>query len=211
MRRPSPVPCKGRPRRKCKGKGACAIDLEYLIDRLEELLDRGTRVPMSTRVVIDENEYLRLIDQMRISVPQEIKNARQVEAERDALLAAAQEQADAMLEAANERSDALTADHVVLAQAQQRADEILTKAYDEAAQIRSEADAYSLEVLHRIQGQLEHFGVTVTNGIRLLEAGDSVDEPEAEIPELDRSHAAESGSESACIIPVKPPARPSLR
>jgi cell division septum initiation protein DivIVA len=152
---------------------------------------------MSTRVVIDENEYLRLIDQMRISVPQEIKNARQVEAERDALLAAAQEQADAMLEAANERSDALTADHVVLAQAQQRADEILTKAYEEAAQIRSEADAYSLEVLHRIKGQLEHFGLTVANGIRLLEAGDSVGEPEADIPDLDRSAA--SGGESRSV------------
>ena len=71
------------------------MDLEYLIDRLEELLDRGTRVPMTTRVVIDENEYLRLIDQMRISVPQEIKNARQVEAEREARLATAQEQAEA--------------------------------------------------------------------------------------------------------------------
>ena len=44
-------------------------------------------MPLTTRVVIDEDEYLRLIDQMRISVPQEIKNARQLEAERDQVLA----------------------------------------------------------------------------------------------------------------------------
>lgn len=155
-------------------KGRCAIDLEYLIDRLEELLDRGTRVPMTTRVIIDENEYLRLIDQMRISVPQEIKKARQVESEREVRLAAAQEQAEAMIAAAQERSEAITAEHVVLAQAQERADEVLTNAYHEAAQIRSEADAYALEVLHRIGGQLEGFGATVRNGIRLLQAGDHV-------------------------------------
>ena len=129
---------------------------------------------MTTRVVIDENEYLRLIDQMRISVPQEIKNARQVEGEREARLAAAQEQAEAMIAAGRDRAEALTAEHVVLAQAQERADEVLTGAYKEAAQIRAEADAYALEVLHRIGAQLEAFGQTVRNGIRLLEAGDSV-------------------------------------
>ncbi len=148
------------------------MDLEYLIDRLEELLDRGTRVPMTTRVVIDENEYLRLIDQMRISVPQEIKNARQVEAEREARLAAAQEQAEAMIQAAHERCDGMVAEHVVLAQAQQRADEVLTHAYQEASRIRGDADAYALEVLHRIAAQLESFGQTVQNGIQLLEAGE---------------------------------------
>lgn len=131
-------------------------------------------MPMTTRVVIDENEYLRLIDQMRISVPQEIKNARQVEGEREARLAAAQEQAEAMIAAGRETAEALTAEHVVLAQAQERADEVLTGAYKEAAQIRAEADAYALEVLHRIGAQLEAFGQTVRNGIRLLEAGDSV-------------------------------------
>ena len=153
------------------------MDLEYLIDRLEELLDRGTRVPMTTRVVIDENEYLRLIDQMRISVPQEIKNARQVEAEREARLATAQEQAEAMIQAAHERCDSMVAEHVVLAQAQQRSDEVLTQAYQEASRIRGEADAYALEVLHRIEAQLESFGQTVQNGIRLLEAGESAGVP----------------------------------
>ncbi len=129
---------------------------------------------MTTRVIIDENEYLRLIDQMRISVPQEIKNARQVESEREARLAAAQEQAESIIAAGREQAESLTAEHVVLAQAQERADEVLTQAYQEAAQIRSEADAYALEVLHRIGAQLEGFGQTVRNGIRLLEAGDPV-------------------------------------
>jgi len=148
-----------------------------LIERLEELLDRGTRVPMTTRVIIDEHEYLRLIDQMRISVPQEIKHARQIEAERDALLAAAHTQAEAMIEAARQKVDGLVAEHIVLKQAEERADEVLGQSYQEAARIRGEADAYALEVLQRIAAQLESFGRTVQNGIRLLESGSPVGHP----------------------------------
>jgi hypothetical protein len=148
-----------------------------LIERLEELLDRGTRIPMTTRVVIDENDYLRLIDQMRISVPQEIKNARQIEAERDQLLAAAQSQAESMLEAGRQKRDQLVAEHVVLGQAEARANEVLADAYNEAAQIRNDADAYALEVLQRIAAQLDSFGRTVKNGIRLLETGNPIGSP----------------------------------
>ena len=71
----------------------------------------------------------------------------------------------------------MVAEHVVLAQAQQRSDEVLTQAYQEASRIRGEADAYALEVLHRIAAQLESFGQTVQNGIRLLEAGESAGVP----------------------------------
>lgn len=155
-------------------KGACAIDLDYLIDRLEELLDRATRIPYTSRVILDEEEYLRLIDQMRISVPQEIKNARQIEGEREKRLAAAQAQAEAMIEAAREKAEALTADHVILEQARTRSDDIVARAYDEANTIRGDADAYALEVLQRIAAQLEGFGRTVQNGIRLLQTGERV-------------------------------------
>jgi len=147
------------------------MDLEYLIDRLEELLDHSTRIPATNRVIVNEDEYLRLIDQMRISVPQEIKNARQMEAERDALLAAAQEQAESMIAAARERAAALVADHAIQRQAQQRADEVLTTTYQEAAAIRTDADAYALEVLERIAAQLDGFRTTIENGMALLRAG----------------------------------------
>jgi cell division septum initiation protein DivIVA len=147
------------------------MDLDYLIDRLEELLDHSTRVPGTSWVVINEDEYLRLIDQMRISVPQEIKSARQIESERDALLTAAQDQAEAMISAAREKADQLVAEHSVIAQAEERSDEVLADAYRQAAAVRTEADAYALEVLERIAAQLETFGRTNDNGMKVLQEG----------------------------------------
>lgn len=195
------------PRRQTLGvpsKGAGIIDLDYLIDRLEELLDRATRIPYTSRVLLDEDEYLRLIDQMRISVPQEIKNARQIEAEREARLAAAQAQAEAIIAAANEKAEVLTGEHPVLEAANRRGDEVLAQAYEEANAIRGDADAYALEVLERLAAQLDQFGRTVHNGMALLRSGERVEiEPEIigdqplspppAAPDAAGAHGAESG------------------
>ncbi len=142
-----------------------------MISRLEELLDHSTRLPLTSRVIIDEDEYLRLIDQMHISLPQEIAKARQIEAEREAILAAAHEQARAMVDEARIQADQLVAEHAITSQAQARSEEILRRAQDEAQTIRSEADAYALEVLERIDAQLAQFARQVRNGIELLQAG----------------------------------------
>jgi cell division septum initiation protein DivIVA len=119
-------------------------------------------------VILDEDEYLRLIDQMRISVPQEIKSARQVENERDAILAAAQAQAEAMVEAGRQKAEELASEHEVLRRSQEKSERHLQDAYEQAAAVRADADAYVLEVLERIQNQVDHFGRTIQNGIRLL-------------------------------------------
>ncbi len=141
-----------------------------MIDRLEELLDHSTRLPLTSRVVLDEDEYLRLIDQMRISLPQEIARARQVEAEREAILAAAHEQAKAMVEEARQRAEQMVAEHAIVAEAQARSAEILRRAHEDAQAIRGEADVYALEVLERIEAQLAQFARQVRNGIDLLQA-----------------------------------------
>jgi cell division septum initiation protein DivIVA len=149
------------------------VDLDSLIDRLEDLLDHSVRIPYTSRVVMNEDEYLRLIDQIRINVPEEIRKARQIEADRDTLLKQAQEQAEAMIAKGRETATGLVSDHALVSQAQERSKEILGQADKQAAVKRADADAYALEVLERIAGQLEGFLRTVDNGIQLLGAGES--------------------------------------
>ena len=144
------------------------IDLDYLIDRLEELLDRSTRIPATSRVIIDEDEYLRLIDQMRISVPQEIKSARAIENDRDSIIASAQAQAEAMIQADREKADALSAEHEVTARAEIRAEQILADARARAESVTAAADEYVLDVLQGILQQIDAFRTTVANGVDSL-------------------------------------------
>jgi len=51
------------------------MDIQHLVDRLEDLIDEGRHVPFSKFTLIDEERALEIIDQMRISVPEQIEKA----------------------------------------------------------------------------------------------------------------------------------------
>ena len=61
-----------------------------MIDELEDVLAEGRRVPLSGRLLVNEDRILDIIDRMRVAVPDEIKQARRVIGEQDRLLGEAQ-------------------------------------------------------------------------------------------------------------------------
>jgi hypothetical protein len=67
------------------------VDFIYLLDRLEEALAAGSRVPLTARTLVDEQECLDIVDQMRVTLPTEVKYARRLVAEREHLLAQARD------------------------------------------------------------------------------------------------------------------------
>src|SRR5918994_1029146 len=82
-----------------------AADILYLVDRLEELVSMGKRVPLSSRVMVEEEEFLALVDQLRVAVPNEIKQAQRVIKERERIIGEAQEEAGKILNGAKEKAD----------------------------------------------------------------------------------------------------------
>ena len=61
------------------------MDILYLLDRLETVLTSGSRVPLTGKTVVDEHECLDIIDQLRVAVPEEVKQAKRVQGEREQL------------------------------------------------------------------------------------------------------------------------------
>ena len=61
-------------------------DVLVLLDRLEELVGVGRRMPFSTRVMVEEEEFLGLLDQIRAAVPREIRQAQRVVEERSNII-----------------------------------------------------------------------------------------------------------------------------
>ena len=70
------------------------MDILHLVDRLEELFNQARPIPLTHNVIVDEDRFLEIIDQMRISIPEEVKKSQQVIAQRDRLMAQAQEEAN---------------------------------------------------------------------------------------------------------------------
>src|SRR5918998_4687301 len=96
------------------------VDILYLVDRLEELVGIGKRVPFSGRVMVEEEEFLALVDQLRVTVPNEIKQAQRVIREREAVVGQAQEEAAKILEVARQQAEYIVSQQGVLSEARQR-------------------------------------------------------------------------------------------
>jgi len=145
------------------------MDILQLIDRLEELFNESKAVPFTHNVVVDEDRMLELIDQMRIAIPDEVKKAQQLIAQRDRVMAQAQEEANRTLALAREKADQLVQKDNIVADAQRRADQVKAQAMAEADNIRAEADNYVLDSLTKLQAELDKLSNQVRNGIRTVE------------------------------------------
>jgi cell division septum initiation protein DivIVA len=159
-----------------------AIDVLYLVDRLEALLNKGWRVPMSAKTMIDEDEFLDIVDQMRIAFPEEIKQAKKIVQERDHIVAQAQEEAKHMIEMAKEDAARLTNEHAITKSAQQQAAQIEQKAQADASAREKGADAYAQQVLQDLHARLAQFAQQIAqmqsqvyNGLNVLQEQPSPD------------------------------------
>ena len=145
------------------------MDILQLIDRLEELFNEAKQVPFTHNVVVDEDRMLELIDQMRITIPDEVKKAQQVVAQRDRVMAQAQEEANRTLQLARDKADQLAQKDSVVQEAQRRADQIIAQARAEAEATRADADNYVIDTLMQLQEQIEKMNSQVANGIRMVQ------------------------------------------
>lgn len=167
------------------------MDILHLIDRLEEMVRDARRLPVGGGAVLSRQRLLDLIDRMRVAVPKEIYDAREVLERQDEILRTAHEDAEMLLAEARVQVEEKLRDSAVVkaaeerarevaAEAQRRAQELLRSAEEQArarlddaqeasrAQMR-EADVYALQVLRKLEEELEGFLATVRRGVETLE------------------------------------------
>jgi F0F1-type ATP synthase membrane subunit b/b' len=154
------------------------MDILHLVDRLEELFNESRPVPMIRKVIVDEEKMLSIIDQMRVSIPEEIKKAQQLLSQRDRLLAQSQEEANRTLQLAREKADQLVSKDAIIQGAQTRAAQLIEQARIDNDVARKEVDLYVINSLYALENELGHLINQVRNGIKTLEP-----EKEPQIPE----------------------------
>jgi hypothetical protein len=145
------------------------MDILQMIDRLEELLNESRPLPFTHNVIVDEDRMLDLIDHMRVSIPEEVKKAQQLLAQRDRLIAQAQEEANRTVNLARDRSTELVERDQVVQAAYSQAEQIKAQATADGEAIRREADEYVLETLRSLEMEMERTLNQVRNGIHTLQ------------------------------------------
>jgi len=134
-----------------QGQQNGTADILYLVDRLEELVGIGKRVPFSGRVMVEEEEFLALVDQLRVAVPNEIKQARRVIKDRERIVSESQDEAARIVQIGRDRADALISQHSIVGEARQRSEEILRAAEEERQRARGEIDVFVVEQMQLVE------------------------------------------------------------
>lgn len=139
-----------------------AIDLNYLIDDLAQIVAEANRVPFSNKVMVEEEFFLDLVEQLRIAIPNEVRQAQRVVRDRERIIAEAQMEASRIVEAARSRAEYLISEHGVLNEARQRAEQLLEQAEERKIRQLGEIDVYAME-------QFNHVSQAVQDGLDIVE------------------------------------------
>jgi len=118
------------------------MDLSARIQQLEELIREAKSMPLSSSALVNREEVLELIQGLRQTLPEEIKQARWVVKDREELLVKARRDAEALVERARHEQSRLLAHEDIVIRAAEEAERLLSEAREQARQIRLEAEDY---------------------------------------------------------------------
>jgi vacuolar-type H+-ATPase subunit H len=144
------------------------MNIHEAIDRLEYLIAHSRQIPLTRTAVIDHEEALACIDDLRLSLPDEIKQARWTLQEQQRLLSEAQAEAARTVTKAGERAQNMIGQHDLVKRAEKQAEAILKDASTRADEVRRAADRYAWEVMQSLESQLLRTVATVKKGVEAL-------------------------------------------
>jgi vacuolar-type H+-ATPase subunit H len=146
------------------------VKVDEIIDRMEYLVYHARRVPFSTQIMVDEEELLGQIDEIRHHLPEEIKQANWTMQEQQRLIAEAHAEASRITARANERAESAVQDHEILRRIERQSQQTLREAQARADEIVREAEAYALEQLLQLEAHLSRTLATVKRGVEALQS-----------------------------------------
>ncbi|MGD9572154.1 MAG: ATPase [Thermoleophilia bacterium] len=145
------------------------MDVLELIDKLDDLIHNARAVPLTDQVRIDREEIYDLLDQMRSTIPEEVKQARWIVKERQEMLAEAKREAERLVAEARDKAAQEASQQEVVKRADREAAEILEEARQREREVRLGAEDYADEVLGTLEVNLGKFLQAVQRGRERLQ------------------------------------------
>lgn len=130
------------------------MDVLKLLDLLEEVIEDGSMIPFSSKVCLGKQELLDFTREIRISIPDEIKQAEWIKEERQRILAEAHNESENITNEAKLHIEELIETDEITREAKERAEEIISGAKKNAKEIRLGAREYADQMLKEVQEKL---------------------------------------------------------
>ncbi len=130
------------------------MEIFTLLETLEELLERSRTMPFSTKTIVDKEEILEIIKEIRLKLPDELKQAKWVKEERQRILIEAQKEADEIVKEAENRIISMIDEHEITRKAYEQKAEIIETANEMSREISKGTKEYADSILQNLESSL---------------------------------------------------------
>ena len=131
------------------------MDIMEIVDMMEETIEKASTVPLTGKVMIDKDELLDYIQEIRLVYPDEMKEAKWVKEERQRILSEAENRAETIQKNAEETQMQLIDEHEITKCAYEQANELVNDAQKKAMEIKTDTDQYVDDVLNDVEHRLD--------------------------------------------------------
>jgi vacuolar-type H+-ATPase subunit H len=129
-------------------------DVLGLLEELEEIVDRGVKIPMTGKVLVDDSVIFELLDRIRSVMPEEVRNAKWILNERQRIIDEAQAEAQKLIDRGKSYMEKMAEDNEIVKQAQSYAEEVVRQAQIYAREVKFGAVQYADELLESIEAKV---------------------------------------------------------
>ena len=124
------------------------MTLDELLEQFDEVLDSGIKIP-GKKTVVDIEKLRAVVDDIRLNIPSEIKQARGIVAGRTEIITTAKHEADGIIRNAEERAKAMVAEQEIVKLAQEKATEIISNAQTKCREMKKAAQEFVDDIMKR--------------------------------------------------------------
>ncbi len=126
-----------------------------LLEEIEEIVDTASGFPLTGKIMIDSQELLEIVREIRAELPDEIQQAQWIKNERERIIAEAKNEYEAVIADAKRQAETLVENHDITIKAKMRADELMRVTEETAKQLKMSTYDYVDNILYNFQGKME--------------------------------------------------------
>ena len=124
------------------------ISVETMINDLYEMIDASAKLPLSKdKAIVSVTGFKDILDEIRANLPQEIRQARGIVADRNRIISQANQEAEAIIHSAEDRARKMVAKSEIVRQAQHRSSEMISDAKMKSGEMRKTAADYIDDIM----------------------------------------------------------------
>ena len=145
------------------------MEIFTLLDTLEDILDRSKHVPFTEKGIVDKEEILEIIQEIRLKLPDELKQAKWIKEERGRILQEAEKEADAIVREAENRIISMIDEHEITRKAYDQKAEIIETANEMSREITKGTKDYADGILENLENAINDINISIAKALETIE------------------------------------------